>query len=314
MQRTIDDLNSNDLRRLFVERRKFERRKRLKDFQRNGRVTLINHARDGYSNPFTQVTHEELSNEIYLPRQKPWVSKVLLVVELLAVIGLLGILYSGVHLVRTLNQEVQAAMSRSVTTPLAVGQTATPTPLATSNPITAVVLPSGHTSPDESGRSEINLGELPEDQRDLATYSKPTVVPPAAIPGIDPATHIVIEKIEVDAPILPGDSWEELKQGVGQHPGTANPGTIGNMVLSGHNDIFGEVFRHLDQLEPGDKIHVFSGDKEFLYTVTESKVVPPTQVDVMYPTETATLTLVSCYPYLIDNKRIIITADFTPNS
>lgn len=311
MQRTIEEMDSTDLRRLSVERRKFERNKRLKEYQKFSQDSAGKNTQNGFASPFTQVTHEELSGKIYLTRQKPWVSKFLLVIEVLAVLGLIAILYSGVLLVKNLNFEVQSAMSRSLTTDVPVVNP-TPAPTDLFNPISAVVLPSGHTIPNESGESSVNTEELPEDWRELIP-SHPTDNPITApvIPDYGLATRIAIEKIEVDAPIVQGDSWEDLKLGVGQHPGTAHPGMTGNMVLSGHNDIYGEVFRHLDKLEAGDTIRVFAEGHEFIYTVNGSRIVEPTDVAVMFPTSSPTLTLVSCYPYLIDNKRIIITADLT---
>jgi sortase A len=37
--------------------------------------------------------------------------------------------------------------------------------------------------------------------------------------------------------------------------------------------------------------------------------VQPTEVSVLAPTPQASLTLISCYPYLVDDKRIVVTAD-----
>ena len=105
---------------------------------------------------------------------------------------------------------------------------------------------------------------------------------------------------------MQGDGWEQLKKGVGQHIGTANPGDQGNLVLSAHNDIFGEIFRHLDQLEPGDEVVVYTSQGAYVYTVTRTKVVEPTDVSVMDPTTDPSITLVSCYPYLIDDQRIVV--------
>ncbi len=79
-------------------------------------------------------------------------------------------------------------------------------------------------------------------------------------------------------------------------------------MLSGHNDIFGEVFRDLDQLKPGDEVVVYTGQRAYTYVVTGWKVVEPTQVEVMDPSSHASLTLISCYPYLVDKKRIVVTA------
>jgi sortase A len=81
----------------------------------------------------------------------------------------------------------------------------------------------------------------------LANLPVPTV-------GPQQAARIQIPAIGVDAPVVQGDGWEQFKKGVGQHIGTPNPGENGNIVLSAHNDVFGEIFRDLDQLKDGDKV------------------------------------------------------------
>jgi sortase A len=99
-----------------------------------------------------------------------------------------------------------------------------------------------------------------------------------------------------------------LKKGVGQHVGSADPGQTGNLVLSAHDDVFGEIFRNLDRLQPGDQVTLFTAQKQYMYIVTGTQIVAPTQVDVMNPTGDATATLISCYPYMVDNKRIVVFA------
>jgi len=82
----------------------------------------------------------------------------------------------------------------------------------------------------------------------------------------------------------------------------------GNLVVSAHNDVFGQLFKDLDQLKAGDEVVVFTADRTYTYVVSGTQVVEPTMVSVMDPTPNATLTLISCYPYLVDNKRIVVTA------
>jgi sortase A len=106
-----------------------------------------------------------------------------------------------------------------------------------------------------------------------------------------------------------GDGWEQLKQGVGQHIGDTKPGEPGNLVLSAHNDIFGQIFRYLDQLQIGDEIIVYSNIRSYTYVIDQSvQIVDPTFVQVMEPTNDPTITLISCYPYLVNNKRIVVKA------
>jgi sortase A len=137
---------------------------------------------------------------------------------------------------------------------------------------------------------------------------------PIPTPGPGQARNIFIPALWNDAaPVVQGDGWEQLKKGVGQHIGSPNPGQKGNVVLSAHNDIFGELFRYLDRLKPGDEVQLWTttqtGTRIYVYRVTGIRIVQPTDVSVMAPTERPTLTLVSCYPYMVDKQRIVVFAE-----
>jgi len=176
--------------------------------------------------------------------------------------------------------------------------------------IDVVVLPGGHRPPSEAGGSAApNLDEIPEHLRGLVQAVTPQPLPTQ---GPEQPTRIVVRSIGVDAPVVQGDGWEQLKKGVGHHLGTANPGERGNMVLSAHNDVFGEIFRHLEKVELKDEILVYSGSRVFRYVVTQKRVIEPTEVSVMYPTSDPTTTLITCYPYLVDNKRLVVIAELQP--
>jgi sortase A len=123
------------------------------------------------------------------------------------------------------------------------------------------------------------------------------------------ATGLIIPAIGVDAPVVHGVDAESLKRGVGHYDGSANPGEPGNVVLAGHNDVYGEVFRDLDQLKAGDELTLYSRLGQFRYRVRGWRIVEPTEVSVLAPTPSPTVTLISCYPYRIDTHRIIVVAD-----
>jgi sortase A len=106
-----------------------------------------------------------------------------------------------------------------------------------------------------------------------------------------------------------GDDWETLKLGVGHHLGSANPGERGNMVLSAHNDIYGEIFRYLPDMELEDEIIVHTLTRTYRYVVKARRIIAPTQVEVMDPTREPVVTLISCYPYLIDTQRIVVIGE-----
>jgi sortase A len=208
----------------------------------------------------------------------------------LAVFGLLFILFNGMNILRNLNQEVSASLIQPTITPTAI--------------IQAVVLPSGHTPPNEPGGAQPNESEIPVH---LRAYVQSLVDIPLPTPSPEQAIRIQIPAISVDAPVVMGDGFEQLKKGVGQYIGGSNPGKNGNVVLSAHNDIFGEIFRDLDKLQNGDEIIVFTNLRSYTYVVNNQQIVEPTQVEVMAPTDSPVVTLISCYPYLVDNQRIVIS-------
>ncbi len=291
-----EDLSEQELRRLLLDKRREARQKRLERFRRSGRAVSLapDLPPEAYQEWRVQAPEQEAGPESPAPpsKHRRWLDRILLVVEVLAVLGLLGVLANGFGLLQTLNAEVAAALRQD---------TLTPTPL-----ITAIVLPGGHTPPTSEGGAQFNEAEIPEHLRPLV---QSIANMPAPTPGPQQAIRIQVPAIGVDAPVVLGDTWEQLKKGVGQHLGTGNPGLPGNVVLSAHNDVFGEIFRDLDQLQPGDQVILFTAQQQYVYIVTGSAIVEPTYVEVMAPTAEPTVTLVSCYPYLVDTKRIVVFAE-----
>ncbi|MGD0879907.1 MAG: class D sortase [Anaerolineales bacterium] len=292
-----EDLSEQELRRLLLAKRHDARQKRLERFRRSGRAVLLSPdlppaALEEWRTqlPVDDVDSESESSGAR-PARRRWYDGILLSVEILAVVGLVGLMLNWFGLLQSLNQEVVIALQQD---------TLTPTPL-----ITAIVLPSGHTPPTAPGGAQPNEAEIPEHLRPLVQSIADLPLP---TPGPAQANRIQIQAINVDAPVVQGDSWDQLKKGVGQHVGSADPGQNGNVVLSAHDDVFGEIFRNLDRLQPGDQILVFTEQQEFVYIVTSSQIVAPTEVDVMNPTSTPTLTLISCYPYMVDKSRIVVFA------
>jgi sortase A len=290
-RRRVSDLSIRDLEALLARKRIEARRTRLAQFRATGRA-LRSQPAEATPGPAEITTAPELQAP-EAPRSRMALNRMLLVVEIGAVVGLALIVLNGLGALRELNREVAAALEG-------------PTPLPTAL-ITAVVLPSGHTSPTSPGGARPNEDEIPENLRPLV-QSLPAISVPTA--GPEQARSIFIPALwNAPAPLVQGDGWEQLKKGVGQHPGTADPGEPGNMVVSAHNDIFGELFRDLDRLKPGDEIRLTTATREYLYRVTGTSIVDPTDVGVMGPTTRATITLISCYPYLVDDQRIVVSAE-----
>jgi sortase A len=293
-----EDLSVDELRRLLLDKRRVNRRDRLERFRRTGRVVNLapdlDMAADGelVSERVLDTPEESLSDvNRRSRRRRRWTDNLLLGVEVLAVIVLVGVVLNGLSILRVLNQEAASAIQLPTIAPTAL--------------ITAVVLPSGHTPPNSAQGAQPNDAEIPEHLRPLVPALENVPLPTA---GPQQGVRIQIPAIQVDAPIVQGDGWEQLKKGVAQHLGTPNPGDNGNIVFSAHNDIFGEIFRELDKLQPGDIIILYTSTRQYTYVITGTQTVEPTRVEVMASTPNAVVTLISCYPYLIDNQRIVVSA------
>ena len=226
---------------------------------------------------------------------------ILLGLEIVALAGLVGVLIASYLNLKELNSEVSQAQQNLVQ------QQAAPTAIAPP-PIAVARLPGGHTPPTSPG------GAAPDVPLHLQRWVQSSLngSNAAAIEvgqNANPPTRIVIPKIKVDAPIVSGVGWEDLKKGVGHLPGSANPGERGNLYLAAHNDIYGEIFRYLEDLEPGDEYYIYAGEEKFRYVVKERRVIEPTEVEVMLPTTEPVATLQTCYPYLIDTHRLVVIAE-----
>lgn len=296
MKKEPQDLSISELRRLLVEKKRSVRHERLERYRETGRIVkLVSEEEEtSWDDIHTTSPDDEGEGGKVDPSKangKRVVDGFLLAIEVLAVIGLIFVLFNGLEIIQELNREVALALEQP---------TLTPTPL-----IKAVVLPSGHTPPNSPGGSRPNTEEIPE-------HLQPVVQSFAEVPiptqGPEQAIRLQIPALGKDVPIVEGDGWEQLKKGVGHHIGSANPGEKGNVVLSAHNDIHGEIFRDLDKLEKGDKVILFTEKNDYVYVVTGTHIVKPTQVEFLEQTSEPTATLISCYPYMVDNKRIVVQA------
>lgn len=241
-------------------------------------------AEDGVVDGLTS-TLARLNRRIWLKGFPRLRDRLLLLLELAALAGLIFVVYSSLSELHLLNKEVAEAL----------GSDRAATPVATA----ASMLPGGSRPPATEGI-------VPGPYRHLVGSGASIPIP---TPGPRQASRIVIPAIGVDAPVVEGDGWEELKMGAGHRIGSANPGERGNMVISGHNDVYGEIFRHLEELAMGDEVIVYAGDTPHRYLVVAKMVVDPGEVSLLEPTPNATLTLITCHPYMIDTHRLVVIAE-----
>lgn len=153
----------------------------------------------------------------------------------------------------------------------------------------------------------------------------------AAATGAQPGapSRIVIPTLRVDSPVV-GVSlltevrggratarWQVARNAAGFHTNSAALGSIGNTVLSGHNNRHGSVFRDLAKVGLGDTILVYVGDRPRAYSVVNKVVARVDGVTDqamagalrwLEPTTDDRVTLVSCWPPTGNTHRVFIVA------
>lgn len=289
-----------------------KRQARLERFQRlSGRARSTNEALLGEEwQPAKTVTATagkpaRPAAQATVERPKSWRDTLLLGLEVTAVVGLVAVLVASYFNLRELNDEVAVAQQNLLTvTEPAPAEAPPPAPIALAR------LPGGHTPPTAPG------GAVPDVPLHLQEWVQPAASFTSAAASVEieqqqsaGPTRIVIPKIKVDAPIVSGVTWEDLKKGVGHLPGSAHPGQRGNLYLAAHNDIYGEIFRYLGELEVGDEYFVYGGEQKFRYVVKEKRIIEPTEVEVMLPTTEPVATLQTCYPYLVNTHRLVVVGE-----
>lgn len=181
---------------------------------------------------------------------------------------------------------------------------ATPSPMPE---LTSMVLPGGHIWSDV-GNHQFNYNEVPPGIRSAVRTQIENYQPVQYETFPDDPRLIRINKIGVNHSIIPGDDWQSLQAAVGYQLGSGTPTSGTNMVLTAHNDIYGEIFRGLPELREGDEIQIETADGIYTYRVKAYQQVEPTDVWVMGP-EVADLTLITCHPYRVNTHRWVVFAE-----
>jgi sortase A len=117
-----------------------------------------------------------------------------------------------------------------------------------------------------------------------------------------------VPRLHLAVPVLEGTDELTLNRGVGHVEGTARPGDPGNVAIAGHRDGF---FRVLKDVTSGDRIRLVTLGQTLEYTVQETRIVEPEDVQVLELTGTPVLTLLTCYPfYYVGSapKRFVVRA------
>lgn len=134
--------------------------------------------------------------------------------------------------------------------------------------------------------------------------------------------HIVIPAISVDAPVTwlvkntPDETSSSLQNGVIQLLGTATPGTVGNVFVTGHSSNYAwapgrykSVFALLGKVSVGDIVYLKYQNNTFAYKVYEQDIIKPNDTSVLEQGQKSILTLMTCTPVGTSLNRLIVKAN-----
>jgi len=147
---------------------------------------------------------------------------------------------------------------------------------------------------------------------------------PTEVEPVNQDFAIVIEKIGVNAPVIPEvtvmekeEYFEALKKGVAHAQGTAYPDeNRGNVYLFAHSDWsfwerneYSDVFNLVRKLTEGDRIHIIYQGGDYVYEVINKETLKgfdtyPLTQRVIEPI----LTLQTCDPPGTSINRLVVTA------
>jgi sortase A len=239
-------------------------------------------------------------------KRSKWYDRALIGVEVAAVLCVAFIGLNMMLAIRNLETETASAQAQADEIRRAGIPTIAPTPsLRAEN----YVLPGGHTITDD-GAVRFNYDEVPEHLLPLveSQWIQPVVFRPPVT--AETAVSVTIPRLQLNQTIVQGVDWEALKQGVGQLLNGVDPSQDeGNVVLAAHNDVYGELFRYLPDMQIGDEFQIQTQNASYTYVVTEVFLTHPNDVSVMNNRDGATATLISCYPYQVNDQRVIVYAD-----
>jgi sortase A len=176
------------------------------------------------------------------------------------------------------------------------------------------------------------LPESPPPSEAMPTLRATSAPPVATVPARQAVSpeRLLIPSIELDVLVEPVGWFTIQLDGAlygqwqvpdhfaaGWHLTSAGLGERGNTVLNGHHNVYGQVFRRLEEVRPGDELTLIGGQREYAYTVEERTILAERgepiearlrNADWVMPTDDERVTLITCWPYTSNTHRLVLVA------
>ncbi|MBI4160690.1 MAG: class D sortase [Candidatus Yanofskybacteria bacterium] len=121
---------------------------------------------------------------------------------------------------------------------------------------------------------------------------------------------LIMESAGIEMPIFASNNDKVLLKGGWMFSGNSRPDLGGNTVIFGHRWLYRppvkNTFFNLDKVKVGDRFTIDWNGKTFTYETSEIKIVNPTDVWIMNPTDTPQVTLITCTPLFSTKQRLVV--------
>jgi sortase A len=104
---------------------------------------------------------------------------------------------------------------------------------------------------------------------------------------------------------------ESLALGIGHYPGTVHAGDEGTAAYAGHRSGKGNPLLDIEKVQKGDTIIVRDASGDYVYEVTETRIVSPTDTSVLTQRKGKWLVLTTCWPKWGNEKRYVLFAQMS---
>ncbi len=129
-------------------------------------------------------------------------------------------------------------------------------------------------------------------------------------PG-DAIGRLKIARLGADFVMVKGSDPSDLRKGPGTFDGSPLPGVGGTTAIAGHRTTYLAPFRHIDRLNPGDRITVEMPYATFSYRVQRTRIVAPDAVAILRDVGYDRLVLSACHPLFSAAQRIVVVSRLT---
>ena len=253
----------------------------------------------------------------------------------IAIIG--GVFLIGLGLVRVLSlpvtqiDELPAGLSEAIIpTPKLEALLATPSAEGTNLPEPNQLI----TKANEPGSIPVTSNQVSRVRESREKFGDEPKMAPLLeqinAAGKEFPVWMIIPSIKLSAPVVPATLRKVIMDGkivdmwfapdleaAGWHTSSALPGEVGNLVFSGHNNEFGQVFSQLIDLKQGDIIQLITQKQIHTYRVSNKVLFQEVEINLslrmenarwISPSSDERITLVTCWPRDSNTHRLVIVA------